>query len=120
MRTRPTGRVGGFAAAVDKGGGTPLDKLHRLTAALHGRIRFDTGQTQSDTTAHEAFAAGHGVSLLPRYTFGGARGVRLVPLAGVRAGRRIDALLRRDRAERLVVRRVLEELRGLAAEIDVD
>ncbi|NUU18880.1 LysR family transcriptional regulator [Cellulomonas humilata] len=64
-------------------------------------------------------AAGHGVSLLPRYTFGGARGVRLVPLAGVRAGRRIDALLRRDRAERLVVRRVLEELRALAAEIDI-
>ena len=62
-------------------------------------------------------AAGHGVSLLPRYTFGGGTHVRLVPLAGVRAGRRIDALLRRDRAERLVVRRVLDELRALAAEI---
>ena len=62
-------------------------------------------------------AAGHGVSLLPRYTFGGGAHVRLVPLAGVRAGRRIDALLRRDRAERLVVRRVLDELRALAAEI---
>jgi DNA-binding transcriptional LysR family regulator len=64
-------------------------------------------------------AAGHGVSLLPRYTFGAAAQVRLVPLTGVRAGRRIDALLRRDRAERLVVRRVLDELRALAAEIDV-
>jgi DNA-binding transcriptional LysR family regulator len=64
-------------------------------------------------------AAGHGVSLLPRYTFGAAAQVRLVPLVGVRAGRRIDALLRRDRAERLVVRRVLDELRALAAEIDV-
>lgn len=62
-------------------------------------------------------AAGHGVSLLPRYTFGGGAHVRLVPLAGVRAGRRIDALLRRDRAERLVVRRVLDELRALAADI---
>ncbi|GEL99553.1 LysR family transcriptional regulator [Cellulomonas terrae] len=62
--------------------------------------------------------AGHGVSLLPRYTFGGGARVRLVPLAGVRAGRRIDALLRRDRAERLVVRRVLDELRALAGEID--
>ncbi|GEK23364.1 LysR family transcriptional regulator [Cellulomonas xylanilytica] len=61
--------------------------------------------------------AGHGVSLLPRYTFGGGARVRLVPLAGVRAGRRIDALLRRDRAERLVVRRVLDELRALAADI---
>ena len=62
-------------------------------------------------------AAGHGVSLLPRYTFGGGAQVRLLPLAGVRAGRRIDALLRRDRAERLVVRRVLDELRALAADI---
>ncbi|MDQ0372182.1 LysR family transcriptional regulator [Cellulomonas humilata] len=62
--------------------------------------------------------AGHGVSLLPRYTFGGGARVRLVPLAGVRAGRRIDALLRRDRAERLVVRRVLDELRALAVDID--
>jgi hypothetical protein len=41
--------------------------------------------------------------------------VRLVPLAGVRAGRRIDALLRPDRAERLVVRRVLTALRAEAA-----
>ena len=62
-------------------------------------------------------AAGHGVSLLPRYTFGGGAHVRLVPLTGVRAARRIDALLRRDRAERLVVRRVLDELRALAADI---
>ncbi|KQY23159.1 LysR family transcriptional regulator [Cellulomonas sp. Root485] len=62
--------------------------------------------------------AGHGVSLLPRYTFGGGARVRLVPLAGVRAGRRIDALVRRDRAERLVVRRVLDELRALAVDID--
>ncbi|KQR11991.1 LysR family transcriptional regulator [Cellulomonas sp. Leaf334] len=62
--------------------------------------------------------AGHGVSLLPRYTFGGGARVRLVPLVGVRAGRRIDALLRRDRAERLVVRRVLDELRALAVDID--
>jgi hypothetical protein len=42
----------------------------------------------------------------------------MVPLTGVRAGRRIDALVRVDRAERLVVRRVLEELTALAAEID--
>jgi DNA-binding transcriptional LysR family regulator len=60
-------------------------------------------------------AAGHGISLLPRYTAGRRPGVTLVPLAGVRAGRRIDALLRPDRAERLVVRRVLAALRAEAA-----
>jgi DNA-binding transcriptional LysR family regulator len=59
-------------------------------------------------------AAGHGISLLPRFTAGRRPGVRLVPLTGVRAGRRIDALLRPDRAERLVVRRVLEALRAEA------
>ena len=61
--------------------------------------------------------AGHGISLLPRYTFGASSRTRLIPLEGVRAARRIDALLRRDRAERLVVQRVLHELRTLAATI---
>jgi hypothetical protein len=42
--------------------------------------------------------------------------VRLLPLAGVRAGRRVEALLRPDAAERLVVRRVLDELVAVAAE----
>ena len=62
-------------------------------------------------------AAGHGVSLLPRFTSGTHPGVRLVPVEGVAAGRRIDALLRPDRAERLVVRRVLDELVALAHEL---
>ena len=62
-------------------------------------------------------AAGHGISLLPRYSCRGTPGVSLVPLVGVRAGRRIDALVRPDRAERLVVRRVLSQLRVVAAEI---
>ena len=62
-------------------------------------------------------AAGHGISLLPRYTAGAHPGVRLVPLDGVAAGRRVDALLRPDRAERLVVRRVLDELVGVAEEV---
>src|SRR5665647_1222705 len=73
----------------------------------------------NDFHVAEAFvAAGHGIALLPRYTSGREPGVRLVPLIGVRAGRRIDALVRVDRAERLVVRRVLDELQALAAEID--
>lgn len=61
--------------------------------------------------------AGHGVSLLPRYTFGADPRVRLVPLAGVRAGRLVEALVRSDKAERLVVQRVLTELEALASRI---
>jgi DNA-binding transcriptional LysR family regulator len=63
-------------------------------------------------------AGGHGVALLPRYTFDRHPGLRLLPLVGVRAERRIDALLRPDRAERLVVRRVLDELITLARGVD--
>ena len=62
-------------------------------------------------------AAGNGVTLLPRYTFGADPRVRLVPLAGVRAGRLVDALVRQDKAERLVVQRVLTELEALAVRI---
>jgi DNA-binding transcriptional LysR family regulator len=61
-------------------------------------------------------AAGHGISLLPRYSLSppGWREFALLPLAGLRAGRRIEALARPDRVERLVVRRVLTELRRTA------
>jgi transglutaminase-like putative cysteine protease len=50
-----------LAAALDAQGGAPLDKLHRLTSAIHTRMTFDTGKTVPDTTAMEAFSAGHGV-----------------------------------------------------------
>ncbi|WP_369252838.1 LysR family transcriptional regulator [Geodermatophilus amargosae] len=66
--------------------------------------------------AEALVAAGHGVSLLPRFTGGGHPGVRLLPLAGVHAGRAVDALLRPDVAERLAVRRVLDALVAVAAE----
>jgi DNA-binding transcriptional LysR family regulator len=62
-------------------------------------------------------AAGHGISLLPRYSIPAHPGLRLLPLDDVPAARHIDALLRPDRAERLVVRRVLDELRAHAAGI---
>lgn len=65
----------------------------------------------------ELVAADHGIALLPRYTCGRHPGVRLLPLRGVRAARRIDALVRADTAERPVVRRVLDELSALAAEL---
>lgn len=50
-----------FAHALDAQGGTPLDKMHRLTRAIHTRMGFETSATVTDTTALEAFEAGHGV-----------------------------------------------------------
>lgn len=86
--------------------------LDAVGAALGRPLRIV--QRFNDFGVVEALvAAGHGVSLLPRHT-AGRRGAVLVPLAGVRAGRRIDALLRPDRAERRVVRRVLAALRAEA------
>jgi transglutaminase-like putative cysteine protease len=38
-----------------------LDKLHRLAARLHERMRFDTEATGVDTKAEQASAEGHGV-----------------------------------------------------------
>jgi transglutaminase-like putative cysteine protease len=50
-----------FAAALEQQGGSTLDKLHRLAAAIHTRMTFDTQQTGADTAALDAFSAGHGV-----------------------------------------------------------
>ena len=41
--------------------GTTLDRLHRLVAHIHSRMRFDTDSTDTGTTAAESFSAGHGV-----------------------------------------------------------
>ena len=59
--THPTGGIADLAHALDTQGGTTLDKLHRLAAALYDRLTFDTDQTDTGTTAAQAFDAGHGV-----------------------------------------------------------
>ena len=59
--TEPDQALRAFAAEMNGGGGKPLERLHRLNQAIHERLRFDTESTESDTTAAEAFAAGHGV-----------------------------------------------------------
>jgi transglutaminase-like putative cysteine protease len=50
-----------LAAALEHQGGTSLEKLHRLTAAIHSRMNFDTCSTETSTVAADAFDAGHGV-----------------------------------------------------------
>jgi DNA-binding transcriptional LysR family regulator len=57
-------------------------------------------------------ARGHGVALLPRHTTAERAEGRfaLVPLADIRAGRFVEALLRPDRAARRAVQVVLDEL----------
>jgi DNA-binding transcriptional LysR family regulator len=98
--------------------GFPVAPVLAALAARSGTAPTITHRINDFAVAAAVVAAGHGVSLLPRYTTALPPGVRLLPLTGVPAGRQVDALLRPDRAERRVVRRVLDELTALAAEID--
>ncbi|GIG27721.1 LysR family transcriptional regulator [Cellulomonas marina] len=98
--------VAGVLAAVEAAAGAPVRVVQR----------------SNDFHVVEALvAAGHGVSLLPRYTSGLAAAGRfaLVPLVGVRAARRVDALQRPDRAQRRVVALVLAALVETARGVDV-
>ncbi len=97
--------------------GFPIASLVVDVAARSGTAPRIVHRVNDFHVTEALVGAGHGIALLPRYTFGGSGRIRLVPLEGVRAGRRIDALLRRDHAERLVVRSVLHELQTLAASI---
>lgn len=96
--------VAGVLDAVGRSAGVEPHVVHRI----------------NDFRVVEALvAAGHGISLLPRYTADDRAGTRfrLVPVAGVPAARYVDALLRPDRAERVVVRRVLDALVEQAREV---
>jgi len=53
--------LGELGPALDHQGGSALEKLHRLMGLLHMRMRFDTGGTETGTSAAESFSAGHGV-----------------------------------------------------------
>ena len=97
--------------------GFPVAGMLHALAVLSGAPARVTHRINDFHVVADLVTAGHGVSLLPRYTFAGHPGLRLVPLTGIRPERRVEALLRPDRAERLVVRRVLDELLALAAEL---
>lgn len=58
--TRPGARMKAFAHSF-AGGGDPLDMLHRLSQAIIGDVRYQTGETDSKTTAEEAMTVGIGV-----------------------------------------------------------
>lgn len=90
----------------------PLDRVLQAMAARVGKVPRVAYRTTHLALAEKLVAAGHGVALLPRTTSlphaGGQ--FRLVPLADLRAGRHIEALLRPDRAARRAVQVVLDAL----------
>lgn len=59
--TEPGKPLHELAHALETQKGTRLEKMHRLTAAIHSRMTFDTGKTEVDTSATDAYFQGHGV-----------------------------------------------------------
>ena len=50
-----------FASELEQPRRSTLDLMHQLNTDLHSRLRFDTRATDPETTAEDAFSAGHGV-----------------------------------------------------------
>ncbi|MEJ8282857.1 LysR family transcriptional regulator [Curtobacterium citreum] len=97
----------------------PIDRVLQAMAAASDAPPSVAFRTIHLPVIENLVAAGHGVALVPRYTSGTRASGRfhLAELADVRAGRRIEALVRPDRAVRPVVRTVLEAL--VAEALDV-
>lgn len=99
--------------------GFPVAAVLDAVAAAAGHAPRIAQRINDFHVVEALVSTGAGVSLLPRFTADHRDGTRfrLLPLTGVRAGRQVDALARPERAERTVVRRVLDRLHAVAAEI---
>jgi transglutaminase-like putative cysteine protease len=59
--TRPGAKMRALTQSFGAQGLQPVDMLHRLSDAILGEVAYETGQTDVETTAEEAVAAGSGV-----------------------------------------------------------
>jgi DNA-binding transcriptional LysR family regulator len=99
--------------------GFPIERALVALAAYAGEPAKVVRRTTHLPLMERLVARRQALALLPRYsTLQHADGrFALVPLAGLRAGRHIEALLRPDRAARRVVAAVLQELQAEAAAV---
>ncbi|SFE74914.1 LysR family transcriptional regulator [Blastococcus tunisiensis] len=95
----------------------PLDRVLTAIAAQAGSPARVVRRTTHLPLMEKLVARGHGIALLPRHTTRDRAEGRLVlvPLADLRAGRVIEALMRPDRAARRAVQVVLDALVDEAA-----
>lgn len=94
--------------------GFPVDDV-LLSLAVRTGVRPEVVQRINDFRITEVLvAAGHGVALLPRYTVDTRGGRRLLrkPIAGIRAARHVEAVVRRGASARPAVAGVIELLRA--------
>lgn len=90
--------------------GYPFDAVRTAIEESIGANLRVVQRVKDNRVAEALVAAGLGCALLPRFTTRARPDVVLRPLAQVRATRRVVAISRPDRAERAVVRVVLEAL----------
>jgi DNA-binding transcriptional LysR family regulator len=100
----------------------PLDRVLQAMSAQAGVAARVVHRTTHLPLTEKLVAAGHGVALLPRHTSLERASGRyvLLPLTDLRAGRRIEILMRPDRAARHAVRLVVEQLTAEAESASVD
>ncbi|HWC22346.1 MAG TPA: LysR family transcriptional regulator [Flexivirga sp.] len=93
-----------------------LDRIERAT----GRPADVVQEVRDNRVVEALVAAGVGIALLPRFTTRPHPAVRLLQLRDVDSARRVLVMARRDRAERALVRHVIQQLltigRSLTAE----
>lgn len=99
--------------------GWPVDDVLRSLALRTGTAPRIALRVNDFSVTEELVAAGRGIALLPRYSTDDRGGRRLVrrPLAGVRAARVIEAVLRTSAAARPAVTTVLDALVAEAAAV---
>lgn len=99
--------------------GWAVDDILRTLAVRTGHTPRVVQRINDFSVTAELVAAGHGIALLPRYSTADRRGRRLVrrPLAGMRAARLVEAVLRTSTAERPAVATVLAALQAEATAI---
>jgi DNA-binding transcriptional LysR family regulator len=114
-RIRPDELAGEAWISVEIG--WPVDDVLRSLAVRTGTTPRIVHRINDFSVTEELVAAGRGIALLPRYSTDDRGGRRLVrrPLAGVRAARLVEAVLRPSAAQRPAVRTVLDALRAEAA-----
>ncbi|MEJ3655329.1 LysR family transcriptional regulator [Actinomycetes bacterium KLBMP 9759] len=97
--------------------GFPVDDLLRSLAVQTGTTLRVVQRINDFSVTEELVACGHGIALLPRYSTDDRGGRRIVlrTLAGVRAARLVDVVMRTSAAERPAVQAVLAALQAEAA-----
>ncbi|MGQ7848396.1 LysR family transcriptional regulator [Granulosicoccus sp. 3-233] len=90
--------------------GFPFDTILQTIEQMTGNPATVTQRVRDNRVVESLVVAGVGIALLPRYTTRQRKGLALRPLADIAAQRWVVALSRADRAERAVVKRVIEIL----------